>query len=43
MKQPQCGGCNHPLSFHPNHDYCCATGCQCDGWVKPQPEVEDEG
>lgn len=27
-----CGGCNHPLSFHPQEGRCVAFGCYCSSW-----------
>lgn len=36
MRQPQCKECNHPLSFHANRAWCCATGCRCEQWVEPE-------
>jgi hypothetical protein len=37
-RQPQCAECNHPKSFHPDGEWCCATGCNCSAWVEPKPK-----
>lgn len=31
----KCDNCNHAESFHPDHEECCAFGCQCPAWVPP--------
>lgn len=28
----KCAECNHAESFHPDHQQCCAYGCQCEKW-----------